>query len=74
MGIYTLIVLVKVDGRYKTFRHTSDKDDVINLFRSYMNEYKLPFQLKPSDFDMFKSNDLITWGHGADQSVILEKL
>jgi hypothetical protein len=74
MSIYTLIVLVKVDGRYKTFRHTSDKYDVIKLFHSYMNEYKLPFQLKPSDFSKFKSNDLITWGFGAEQSVIIEKL
>ena len=74
MSYYKLIVSVKVDGRYITHRHLSDKDDVINLFKSYKNKYNLPYQIKPSDWDLFLADDIISWGFGAEQSVLIEKL
>ena len=74
MSYYTLIVSAKVDGRYITHRHTSDKYDVINLFNSYKDKYNLPYEIKPTSFDLFDEDDLITWGFGADDSIIIEKL
>jgi hypothetical protein len=74
MSYYTLIVFVKVDGRYITHRHSSDKYDVINLFHTYKDKYNLPYEIKPSDWDLFLTDDIMSWGFGSEESVIIEKL
>jgi hypothetical protein len=71
---YSITVRAKVGGVHYRHHHLSDKYDVINLFFSYMNKYNLPYEIKPSHFDLFKTDYIITWGLGTDQFVMIEKL
>jgi hypothetical protein len=70
---YAITVRVKVDGVHYRHHHVSDKYDVINLFFSYMNKYNLPYEIKPSHWDMFVFDDIISWGFGTDNFVMIEK-